>query len=177
MIIPSVRARINLGHRVPRDSKLPEFKQQVNVEISTFSELCAIEPNISLSPPEWRNENSIANDRNHEPFNGAFRASSEDAIRNHPLGKHARFAVAMAEHVWQILTGRKVLLPPQDIEDSLFVARRRAYLKQREMIGAVADHLASHGFNLKIVFKKLIASPFYRADGLATAVTHPQDAA
>ena len=38
-----------------------------------------------------------------------------------------RFAVAMTEHVWYILSGRMALRPPQDIEDPLFTPRRRAY--------------------------------------------------
>ena len=38
-----------------------------------------------------------------------------------------RFAVAMVEHVYYILTGRKVLQQPKDIDDPLFSARRRAF--------------------------------------------------
>ena len=33
--------------------------------------------------------------------------------------KDPRFAVAMVEHVYYILTGRKVLLPPKDLDDPL----------------------------------------------------------
>ena len=45
--------------------------------------------------------------------------------------KDPRFAVAMVEHVYYILTGRKVLLPPKDLDDPLFAAQRRAYQEQR----------------------------------------------
>jgi hypothetical protein len=83
--------------------------------------------------------------------------------------KDPRFATAMAEHVYYILVGRRPLLPPQDIDDPLFTPRRRAYLEERREIQKGADALVASGFNLKSVFKSLIASPFYRVDGLATA--------
>jgi hypothetical protein len=38
-----------------------------------------------------------------------------------------RFAVAMVEHVYYILTGRRVSLPPEDYEDPLYGARLRAH--------------------------------------------------
>ncbi len=84
-----------------------------------------------------------------------------------------RFAVAMTEHVWYILSGRMALRPPQDIEDPLFTPRRRAYSMQRGEISRVAKHFAREGFNLKLVFKELAKSPFYRADGLKAVVEHP----
>ncbi len=45
--------------------------------------------------------------------------------------KDPRFAVAMVEHVYYILTGRKVLLPPKDLDDPLYAAKLRAYSEQR----------------------------------------------
>lgn len=87
--------------------------------------------------------------------------------------KDPRFAVAMTEHVYYILTGRKVLLPPKDVEDPLYSAKLRAYAEQRRQTEAIAAHFAASGFNLKDVFKDWIASDFYRADGLATAVKEP----
>ena len=88
--------------------------------------------------------------------------------------KDPRFAVAMVEHVYYILTGRKVLTAPQDIDDSLFNSRRRAYQMQRDEIARIAAHLAAEDFNLKTAFKQLVLSSFYRADGLATVVEHPR---
>lgn len=88
--------------------------------------------------------------------------------------KDPRFATAMVGHVYYILTGRKVLQPPKDIDDPLFAARRRAYLEQRKEIEAVAAHFVQSNFNLKVAFKDLILSDFYRADGLATASLSPE---
>ncbi len=91
--------------------------------------------------------------------------------------KDPRFAVAMTEHVLFVLTGRKALLPPKDADDPLYPARLRAYREQRKEVERVAAHLAQSGFNLKTAFKDWAASPFYRADGLATAAKDPKRAA
>ena len=91
--------------------------------------------------------------------------------------KDPRFSIAMVEHVYYILTGRKVLLPPKDLDDPLFAARRRAYLEQRKLIEETSRKFAASKFPLKQVFKDLVVSDFYRADGLATVATDPARAA
>jgi hypothetical protein len=88
--------------------------------------------------------------------------------------KDPRFAVAMTEHVYYILTGRKALLPPKDLDDPLYAARARAYREQRRTIEAIAGRFAKNNFNLKGVFKDWVASDFYRADGLGTAAKDPK---
>ncbi len=88
--------------------------------------------------------------------------------------KDPRFAVAMVGHVWYILTGRKPLLPPEDIDDPLFAAQRRAYQTQRDELEQIAARFAESNFNLKVVFKAFVKSDFYRADGLATAIDDPR---
>jgi hypothetical protein len=88
--------------------------------------------------------------------------------------KDPRFAVAMVEHVYYILTGRKVLLAPKDLDDPLYAAKHRAYREQRRQSEAIAERFAKTGFNLKGVFKDWILSDFYRADGIATAFANPQ---
>ena len=81
--------------------------------------------------------------------------------------KDPRFAAAMVEHVYYILTGRKVLAAPKDLDDPLFAAKRRAYREQRKQVDAIAQRFAQNGFNLKGVFKDWIASDFYRVDTFA----------
>ena len=88
--------------------------------------------------------------------------------------KDPRFAVAMVEHVYYILTGRKVLLPPKDVDDPVFPAKRRAYAELRREVERIADQFRASKFNLKAVFKDWAASHFYRADGLATAAKDPK---
>lgn len=87
--------------------------------------------------------------------------------------KDPRFAVAMVEHVYYILTGRRVLLPPKEIDDPLYAAKRRAYAEQRRQVEAIAAHFASENFNLKVAFRDWVVSDLYRADGLATATENP----
>ncbi len=87
--------------------------------------------------------------------------------------KDPRFAVAMTEHAYTILTGRKVLLPPGDAEDPLYPAKFRAYAEQHHLTREIAARFAATGFKLKTVFKDWVMSDFYRADGLITVVSEP----
>ena len=88
--------------------------------------------------------------------------------------KDPRFPVAMVEHVYYLLFGRKVIQPPEDIDDPMFAPKRRGYRAQRQMIESCAEEFAASGCNLKVAFKALVASEFYRADGLSTAATAPE---
>jgi hypothetical protein len=88
--------------------------------------------------------------------------------------RDARFPLAMVEHVYFILLGRKALQPPEDIDDPAFGGKRRAYLEQRRMIQAVAARLTASNFNLKEAFKAIVSTEFYRADGVVSATEHPQ---
>lgn len=87
--------------------------------------------------------------------------------------KDPRFSVAMVEHVYYIMTGRKPLRPPEDLDDLLYEARWRAYSEQRKEIEAIAGHFKKANFNLKAAFKAWALSDFYHADGLATAAANP----
>jgi hypothetical protein len=88
--------------------------------------------------------------------------------------KDARFAAAMVEHAYYLLTGRKVLLPPKELDDPLYHARRRAYEAQRQQVETIARRFAENGFNFKHVIRDWVMSDFYRADGLATAALSPE---
>ena len=80
----------------------------------------------------------------------------------------------MVEHVYYILMGRRVLLPPNDIDDPHFAAKRLGYLAQRQTIERVADRFRKQNFNLKVVFQEWVLSPFYRVDGLNEVETNPE---
>jgi hypothetical protein len=84
-----------------------------------------------------------------------------------------RFAIAIVEHVYYILFGRKVMLPPIDLDDPYFDQRRCAYRAQRILIETTAERFADSKFDLKEVFKALIRSDFYRSDGLEIVTNHP----
>jgi hypothetical protein len=83
-----------------------------------------------------------------------------------------RFSVAMAEHVYYILTQEKALSPPQEGDENER-AMRKGYSAQREAITAAAIEFREANFNLKVLFRSLIASKFYRADGLEEPVEDP----
>lgn len=83
--------------------------------------------------------------------------------------KDPRFAEAMAKHVYYILTGRKVMQSPKNLDDPSFLARRRAYIMQKDALASVAKSLKQDGFNLKTAFKEWVKSEFYRVNGLSAA--------
>jgi len=87
------------------------------------------------------------------------------------VAKHPRFPIAMVEHVYYIMMGRKVLQAPDDIDSPTFNARVKAYRAQRQMIEQVATKFTDSNFNLKVAFKSLAQTPFYQADGLRSAET------
>lgn len=89
------------------------------------------------------------------------------------IARDPRFAVAMVEHVYYILFGRKPMAPPMQIDDPYFYQRRCAYRGQRVMIESVATRFRDSNFNLKRVFKGLIESEFYRANGLSIDTADP----
>ncbi len=88
-----------------------------------------------------------------------------------------RFAVAVVEHVYYILFGRKAMLPPTDLDDPYFMQRRCAYRAQRMLIETTAARFSETGYDLKAVFKSLIRADFYRADAMETASQRPERAA
>jgi hypothetical protein len=89
------------------------------------------------------------------------------------VAQDPRFSVAMIEHVYYALFGRKPMAAPEDIEDPCFSTRRHAYRDQRRMIEEVANQFTASGFNLKVAFKSLIGTNFYRADHLALTSLSP----
>ncbi len=88
--------------------------------------------------------------------------------------KDPRFARTMVEHVYYVMTGRKVLLPPKGIDDPLFNAKQRAYQAQRQEVEQITARFVKANFNLKEAFKAWAVSPFYRADSVTTAASNPQ---
>lgn len=88
--------------------------------------------------------------------------------------KDPRFAVAMVEHVYYILTGRKVLVEPEDIDSPGYEGRLSAYEAQRAEVERIANDFARQNYNLKAAFKAWSMSKFYRADGLSSAEQSPE---
>lgn len=150
-----------------------------------------IDPVAGLFQDYWRFEPNFAifGKRKDGWFTDMFEAGFEgEGLPNDErwralqwLGKRTardpRFAVAMTEHAYYILTGRRPLLPPKDLDDPFYNAKLRAYREQRRQTETIACRFSESGFNFKDVIKGWVLSDFYRADGLATAVTTPERAA
>jgi len=88
--------------------------------------------------------------------------------------KDPRFATTIVGHAYYLLTGRRPLLPPKDLDDSLYDAKRLAYQEQQRQIESIAAHFAGANFNFKEALKNWVLSDFYRADGLTTAAETPE---
>lgn len=80
-----------------------------------------------------------------------------------------RFARTMAGHAWQMLTGRRPLQPPQDIDDPLFAAKQRAWEQQQCELDAVARRFTEDGMNFRSLIRDWVLSDFYRAHSLQNA--------
>ncbi|MCU0716510.1 MAG: hypothetical protein MUD03_10325 [Pirellula sp.] len=88
--------------------------------------------------------------------------------------KDPRFAIAMSEHAYYVLTGRRLLQPPKDIDDPMFASRRRAYQVQRKVVQAIAAKFIDSGFSFKQLIKDWVVSDFYRADGVKASEISPE---
>jgi hypothetical protein len=88
--------------------------------------------------------------------------------------KDPRFANTMVEHVYYLLTGRKVLLPPKGLDDPFYEAKLRAYQAQHAEVERIAARFVAANYNLKEAFQQWIVSPFYRADALENPELTPQ---
>ena len=80
-----------------------------------------------------------------------------------------RFAIAMTEHAYYLLTGRRPLLRPKDFDDPLYPARRRAWQEQRCQVEEIARRFVNNGFRFKDLISDWVVSDFYRVDGLMTS--------
>ena len=67
--------------------------------------------------------------------------------------KDPRFAIAMTEHAYYLLTGRRPLLPPKDLDDPLYDAKHRAYREQRRQTESIARRFSESGFNFRNAIK------------------------
>ena len=84
-----------------------------------------------------------------------------------------RFAIAMTEHAYYVLTGRRLLQPPKDIDDPHYPSRRRAYQEQRKVVQSIAGRFTETGFQFRQLLLDWVLSNTYRADGLATLELSP----
>ncbi len=90
--------------------------------------------------------------------------------------KDPRFALAMTEHAFFIVTGQKPLVLPRSFQSDDYEARLSAYAAQREFLRETAEKLIADNFNFKTAIKTIIKSPYYRAKAISDSNLTPQRA-
>lgn len=79
------------------------------------------------------------------------------------IAQDPRFAISAVHTVYQALTGRTPISYPADSADPAFATKLAAWETQDAFIGATADAFTKGNYDLKLVFKAVIKSPYYRA--------------
>ena len=74
-----------------------------------------------------------------------------------------RFAQSAVRIVWKGLTGQDLLGEPFDAAQPDYVAALEAYQVQDRIVKSIAAKLRSNNYNLKLVFKEIIKTDYFRA--------------
>ncbi len=74
-----------------------------------------------------------------------------------------RFARAAVRIVWNGLIGQDLLAEPFDAAQPDYVEALEAYQVQDQVVTSIADKLRANNYNLKIVFKEIIKTDYFRA--------------
>lgn len=80
-----------------------------------------------------------------------------------------RFALAMTHTVHRALTGQRPLAYPTDAGAPDYKARMTAWEVQDEALRAISAEFVAANYDLKLVFREVILSPYYRGIALAQA--------
>ncbi len=90
--------------------------------------------------------------------------------------KDPRFALAMTEHVFFIVTGQRPLDLPKGPNTQDYETRLTTYATQREFLRKTAQEFTDSNFNIKKPFKSVILSSYYRAAKIDPAFLTPKRA-
>ncbi len=74
-----------------------------------------------------------------------------------------RFAIGSVHTVYQAMTGRTPIAYPDDSTDPAFATKLAAFEAQDAFFGDTAQAFTNGAYNLKVIFKAVIKSPYYRA--------------
>ena len=86
------------------------------------------------------------------------------------LGSDPRFAISSVHTVYQAMTGHAPLVYPPDATDPSFGTKLAAWEAQDAFMRDAADTFTKGNFDLKLIFKSVIKSPYYRAVAAPAAV-------
>ncbi|MCX4245123.1 DUF1588 domain-containing protein [Paraliomyxa miuraensis] len=76
-----------------------------------------------------------------------------------------KFALAMVHLVYTGLTGQDPLEEPMELEDVDYLARIRAFEAQDFVFKQVAEKFVGSGYDLRVIVKELVKTPYFRALG------------
>ncbi|MEX1363508.1 MAG: hypothetical protein AB1Z98_10300 [Nannocystaceae bacterium] len=79
------------------------------------------------------------------------------------LVKDPKFALSMVHVMYTGLTGQDPLDEPMELQDVDYLARIRAFEAQDYVFKKIADDFASSGYELRVIIKELVKSPYFRA--------------
>lgn len=85
-----------------------------------------------------------------------------------------RFAVSATFHMFRSITGQEPMLAPEDTEDPEFSAKFKAYLGQYYTLTDIANEFEKSNYNLKVLVKGIIKSPYFRAINAAPSLSEAQ---
>jgi hypothetical protein len=79
------------------------------------------------------------------------------------VAQDPRFGISAVHTVYHAMTGRDALVYPGDATDPAFATKLTAFEAQDAFFRDTAQAFVSGNYNLKLVFKAVIKSPYYRA--------------
>ncbi|MBI4703571.1 MAG: hypothetical protein HY744_20865 [Deltaproteobacteria bacterium] len=79
------------------------------------------------------------------------------------IAANERFALASVYTAYRGLTGLDPLVAPTDVSSPTYGVRFAAFFAQDTLFRAVAQQFAASGYNLKVIVKELVLSPYFRA--------------
>jgi len=79
-----------------------------------------------------------------------------------------RFAQSAVRVVWKGLTGQELLAEPFDANHPDYVHALEAFQVQDRVVKSIAAKLRSNNYNLKLVFKEVIKTDYFRARNVRT---------
>jgi hypothetical protein len=79
------------------------------------------------------------------------------------IAQDPRFAISATHAVYQAMTGHAPLPYPADSSDPAFSTKLAAWESQDAFMRDTASAFSSNNFDLKVIFKQVIKSPYYRA--------------
>jgi hypothetical protein len=82
-----------------------------------------------------------------------------------------RFALATTYTVYRALTGQRPLVYPTDTAAADYKQRLVAWETQDELLRAIASEFIAANYNLKLVLREIVLSPYYRGIRVARAPT------